>query len=102
MVRNRHRSSWAQYSILLKDEDIRDGLQEYLKNRGIPTMIYYPKPLSQQRAFQGMDCLRVELSEAKELCQRVLALPIHPYITEEEQNRVVEGIKDFIQSIQNR
>lgn len=95
-VREGFSSSWAQYSILLKDGQERDGLQAFLKERGIPTMIYYPKPMSRQSAFAGMDAVKVDLSVAADLCRRVLALPIHPYMSAEEQDAVIEGIKDYI------
>lgn len=96
LVKSGYCSSWAQYSVLLENRDTRDTLQTYLKSRGIPTMVYYPKTMSQQKAFQEMGCVKVKLPIAGNLCQRVLALPIHPYITEEEQDRVAEGINDFI------
>lgn len=89
-------SSWAQYSILLKDETERDGLQAHLKGKGIPTMVYYPKPMSRQRAFQGMDCVKTDLSVTADLCRRVLALPMHPYMTEEEQDEVIGEIKAYL------
>lgn len=89
-------SSWAQYSILLENEEMRDGLQTYLKEQGIPSMIYYPKPMSGQTAFQGMDCVKVEMPVAKELCRRVLALPLHPYMEEGEQDWVVSKIREFL------
>lgn len=89
-------SSWAQYSILLKDETERDGLQAHLKGKGIPTMVYYPKPMSRQRAFQGMDCVKTDLSVTADLCKRVLALPMHPYMTEEEQDEVIGEIKAYL------
>lgn len=89
-------SSWAQYSILLGDEAERDGLQAHLKGKGIPTMVYYPKPMSRQGAFQGIDCVKTDLSVTADLCTRVLALPMHPYITEEEQKQVVGEIKAYI------
>ena len=88
-------SSWAQYSILLKDEEQRNGLQAYLKEKGIPTMIYYPKPMSLQGAFAEMDCVKVDLSVTADLCQRVLALPMHPYMTEEEQEEVIREVKAY-------
>ena len=86
----------AQYSILLKDEKTRDGLQAYLKEKGIPTMVYYPKPMSRQGAFQGLNCVKVDLPVTADLCKRVLALPMHPYMTKEEQDAVVEGIKEYL------
>lgn len=89
-------SSWAQYSILLENQQIRDSLQEYLKRQGIPTMVYYPKPMSRQTAFQGMDCVKTDLSVSASLCRRVLALPLHPYISEDEQACIVEKIKNYV------
>lgn len=97
LVREGYFSSWAQYSILLKDKMTRDSLQAWMKEKGIPAMIYYPKPMSRQTAFEGMDCIKVETSVACELCGRVLSLPMHPYITEEEQKTVAEAIKSFLQ-----
>lgn len=88
-------SSWAQYSILLDSEEERNGLQAYLKGKGIPSMIYYPKPMSRQTAFQGMDCVKVDLSITERLCRRVLALPIHPYMELKEQDMVINCIKEF-------
>ena len=88
-------SSWAQYSILLDSEEQRNGLQAYLKERGIPSMIYYPKPMSRQTAFEGMDCVKTDLSVTEQLCRRILALPIHPYMEAEEQDMVINCIKDF-------
>lgn len=95
-VKQGYYSSWAQYSILLKNEAMRNGGQAYLKERGIPTMVYYPRPMSRQTAFEGMDCIKTDLSCAENLCKRVLSLPLHPYITEEEQGRVVRKIKAYI------
>lgn len=88
-------SSWAQYSILLDSEEQRNGLQAYLKERGFPSMIYYPKPMSRQTAFEGMDCVKTDLSVTEQLCRRILALPIHPYMEAEEQDMVINCIKDF-------
>lgn len=60
-------------------------------------MIYYPKTMSQQKAFKGLDCVKVGLPTAQQLCKRVLSLPIHPYITENEQDEVVKGIAEFME-----
>jgi len=90
-------SGWAQYSILLKNENMRNGLQTYLKEKGIPSMIYYPKPMSRQTAFQGMPCVKTELRVSEKLCGRVLSLPLHPYIGQEEQENVVCSIKNYLE-----
>ena len=94
-VREGFYSSWAQYSILLKDKEERDRLQAYLKEKGIPTMVYYPRPMSMQGAFAGLDCVKVELPVTADLCRKVLALPMHPYLTAEEQEEVIREIKAY-------
>lgn len=94
-VREDFYSSWAQYSVLLKGQEERDGLQAYLKEKKIPTMVYYPRPMSMQGAFAGMDCVKVDLSVAADLCRRVLALPMHPYLTAEEQEEVISHIRTY-------
>ena len=88
-------SSWAQYSILLENRSVRDGLQAYLKEQGIPTMVYYPKPMHSQQAFEGLNLYDCDFSNTIELCDRVLALPMHPYIQENDIVKVVENIKKF-------
>ncbi|MCR5722067.1 MAG: DegT/DnrJ/EryC1/StrS family aminotransferase [Lachnospiraceae bacterium] len=94
-VLNGFLSSWAQYSILLKDASERDGLQAFLKERGIPSMIYYPKGMHRQKAFEGSDCVKTDLSVTDSVCNRVLALPLHPYLDEATQDSVAEAIKEF-------
>ena len=96
MVNEGYYSSWAQYSILLKDKTQRDLLQSRLKRCNIPSMIYYSKPMHKQTAFEMVDCVKVDLSVTADVCDRILALPIHPYLTEEEQNLVITEIKEFI------
>ena len=85
------RSSWAQYTIRLKDRTTRDALQASLKVASIPAMVYYPRPMHLQTAFAGLDA-RPCIS-ATSLCDRVLSLPMHPYLTEEDIIRVCDTIK---------
>lgn len=89
-------SSWAQYSILLKGESQRDELQNFLNENKIPTMVYYSKPMSKQKAFEEMNCVTVDLSTTEDICKRVLSLPLSPYISCEEQIMVVNEIKNFL------
>lgn len=92
-------SSWAQYSILLDDSMMRNDLQKYLKEKGIPSMVYYPKPMHRQTAFSGGRCVYTDLSVTESVCERVLSLPMHPYLTVEEQDAVVEAIKAFVSKL---
>ena len=89
-------SSWAQYTILLDSEEQRNGLQAALKEQGIPSMVYYPKAMHEQGAFRDTPCVVTELSVTTELCKRVLALPMHPYLDEAEQGKVVEAVKGYV------
>ena len=84
-------SSWAQYTIRLKDTAQRDSLQASLKAAGIPSMVYYPKPMHLQTAFRAEP--RNLCPVATSLCGRVLSLPMHPYITDEEINTVCSAVK---------
>jgi dTDP-4-amino-4,6-dideoxygalactose transaminase len=75
-------SSWAQYTIQLPTEQQRNRLQAALKEAGIPSMVYYPKPMHQQTAFKDIQCLMsdIQCPTATRLCATVLSLPMHPYI----------------------
>ncbi len=88
-------SSWAQYTIQLKNRAQRDGLQASLKEKGIPTMVYYPKALHKQQAFDDVrkyiDCPVTDM-----LTDCVLALPMHPYMTEEMCREVASSICEYV------
>lgn len=71
-------SSWAQYTIQLESEEQRDRVQASLKGKGIPSMIYYPKPMQAQTAFKGLHKY-VDCPVTDGLCKTVLALPLDPY-----------------------
>lgn len=86
-------SSWAQYTITLPEVDQRDALQAALKAQGIPTMVYYPKPMHEQTAFEDVPFTKGSCPVTESLCKRVLALPMHPYLTEESAGTVVSQIK---------
>lgn len=88
-------SSWAQYSILLDNAVQRDGLLKHLQKYDIPGMIYYRKPMHDQKAFDGIECKVTDLSVTEDICNRILSLPIHPYIKEDEIETVVQAIHDF-------
>ena len=85
-------SSWAQYTIRLKDRRQRDAVQSAMKEMGVPTMIYYPKPMHTQLAFEGRGYY-VECPVTEMLCDTVLSLPMHPYLDRETVHTVVEALK---------
>lgn len=85
-------SSWAQYTILLEDEAQRQKVQHALKEQGIPTMVYYPKPMHLQGAFDQLE-QPVACPVTESLCQRVVSLPMHPYLSEEDIRFVSNAVK---------
>lgn len=89
-------SSWAQYTIQLKDKEQRDQLQARLKENDIPSMVYYPKPMHMQQAFELGDDYEFDCRNTRGLCDTVLSLPIHPYLSEEDIEKVVKVIKEFM------
>ena len=83
-------SSWAQYTI---QSENRDKIQDRLKASGIPSMIYYPRTMSQQTAFAGLG--QAPCPVAKRLTETVLSLPMHPYMTDEEIETVASIILEY-------
>lgn len=90
-------SSWAQYTILLKEPSLRGGLQAFLKERGIPTMIYYPRGMHQQSAVRKMGFDKGSFPVTEKVTQVCLSLPLHPYMTEQDADTVAGAIVDFLQ-----
>lgn len=85
-------SSWAQYTIQVPDKEIRTKLQDALKAKGIPSAIYYPIPMHRQTAFSYLDPKMNQCPVSDYLADRVLALPIHPYLSEEDQDLICNTI----------
>lgn len=76
-------SSWAQYTILLKDENERNYLQSELKKKDIPTMVYYPTPMHKQTVYSHYNFNLNDLKKCEEISKRCLSLPMHPYLDNE-------------------
>ena len=85
-------SSWAQYTILLKDSAERDRVQAALKEKDIPTMIYYPRGMHQQGVFAEMNLKDEDFPNTVNAVGRCLALPMHPYLTEDVVNEIADAI----------
>ena len=84
-----------QYTIPLEEPSRPDSLQHFLKSCGVPTMIYYPLPVHAQPAYAYLDYQPGQFPVAERLCGAVLSLPVHPLLTEEQQDYVVERVGDF-------
>lgn len=86
-------SVWAQYTLKAEDAAQRDRLMAALKDAGIPSVIYYPRPLHTQTAYAGFVNDPAGLPVAESLADRVFSLPMHPYLTEADQDRVIDAIR---------
>lgn len=87
------RSSWAQYTIRLVSREQRDALQAALKAEGIPAMVYYPTPMHRQTVYKPLAYFADNFPVSNKLCDTVLSLPMHPYITTEEIDMVCNAVK---------
>ncbi len=84
-------SAWAVYAVLLPDGATRDRLQAELKQAGVPSAIYYPRALHQQPAYAGShDGVPMPVSE--DLATRIMALPIHPDLSDSDAERVCDAV----------
>jgi UDP-2-acetamido-2-deoxy-ribo-hexuluronate aminotransferase len=84
-------SAWAVYAILLPDGAARDRLQQGLKTAGVPSAVYYPRPLHHQPAYAAAHDGAV-LPVSEDLATRIMALPIHPDLTDADAERVCDAV----------
>lgn len=85
-------SVWAQYTIRLKP-GVRDGLATKLKAQGIPTAIYYPKPLHRLEAYKRFPVADNGIPTTDQLAEEVISLPMHTYLDVTTQDRVIEAVR---------
>lgn len=78
-------SAWAQYTI---KSGKRAGVQAHLKEAGIPTMIYYPKPMHLQAPYAPYGGGEGSLPVSETICEEVMSLPMHPYLKEDDAKRI--------------
>jgi dTDP-4-amino-4,6-dideoxygalactose transaminase len=86
--------SYNQFTLRIKNGK-RDPLKDYLTANGVPTMVYYPKPLHLQPAFAYLGYQQEEFPVSENLCQEVLSLPIHPELDEEQVMYISDKIRAF-------
>ncbi len=88
-------STWAQYVIECED---RDGLAAHLRTAEIPTAQYYPRPIHAQSAYRDFPVGAGGLKVTEDIAQRVIALPMHPYLDGQTQSRIAGAIRDFVKA----
>jgi dTDP-4-amino-4,6-dideoxygalactose transaminase len=86
-------SSWAQYCIKLPQGTNRGDVIKHLGDAGVPTAIYYPIPMHQQPPYKDFPHSHCGLGVTQDLCARVLALPMHPYLEEAQQQHIATSLK---------
>jgi len=84
--------TFHQYTV---QTDQRDDLQEFLKNKGIPTMVYYPKTLHLQEAYDSLGYKKGDFPVSERMCETVLSLPMHTELDEGQLQYIVTSIKEF-------
>ena len=84
-------STWAQYTVQIPD---RDRVQKALREQGIPTAIYYPIPLSQQKGYQDFPSAPTPVSE--KISKTVISLPMHPYLEPGVQDRICDAVLEAV------
>lgn len=89
---------YAQYTVRA-DQEIRDELAAGLKEKGIPVGIYYPKCFHEQPVFKPLGYKMGDFPESEKATKEVLSLPMHPFLSKEDQDRVVEMFIEAIEQI---
>jgi UDP-2-acetamido-2-deoxy-ribo-hexuluronate aminotransferase len=92
-VRSTH--VFHQYTLRIEGDSRRDALQQYLKQHGVPSAVYYPLPVHQQPAYAYLGYQAGDFPVAERLCQQVLSLPVHPGLTVAHQEYVVGCVSAF-------
>ncbi len=93
-VAGANRSAYAQYAI---ETAHRDGLKAHLAAEGIPSVIYYVKPLHLQKAYERFPRTPGGLPVSETLPRQILCLPMHPYLSIADQDRVIKAIRSFLE-----
>lgn len=85
-------SVWAQFTI---ESARRDGLASHLQGQGIPSAVYYPIPMHQQQAYQEHVVIGDGLPITEDKAGQVISLPMHPYLDEQTQSKIIDAVKAF-------
>jgi dTDP-4-amino-4,6-dideoxygalactose transaminase len=89
-------SVWAQYTIRLPEGIDRDGFAAALKAQGVPTAIYYPKSMHQQTAYREFPAADGGLAVSEALSNDVISLPMHAYLDEPAQERIIQAVRGAV------
>ena len=94
-IPNNYKTSWAQYCILVPKNYKRSEVIKILKKKNIPTMIYYPVPLHLQKVYKNLGYKKGDFPISEKISEKILALPMHPYLKKEMQNIIIEELNNI-------
>ena len=86
-------SSWAQYSVLVKDKKTRDLVIDFLNKKQIPTAIYYKKIFSKLKIYENNKFDDFKISQ--DISNRIFSIPMHPYLTRKQMDKIINNIKNY-------
>ena len=89
-------SAYAQYTVMLPEDARRDQIMAEMKEKGIPTFVYYPKPMHLQGAFSALGYKQGDFPHAEAACERVLSLPMHPYLEDEKIEKIATALRESL------
>jgi dTDP-4-amino-4,6-dideoxygalactose transaminase len=89
-------SSWAQYSVLARDGAHRTAILQGLREKNVPTAIYYAKALHEQPALASLGYARGDFPVSEQVSERVFSLPMHPYLTTGQQDQILEALGEVL------
>ncbi|MBI9075098.1 MAG: DegT/DnrJ/EryC1/StrS aminotransferase family protein [Desulfatibacillum sp.] len=95
LVEQDNQSAWAQYTLMAAKASWRDQILDHMKTREVPTAVYYPKPLHLQDAFTNLGYSIGDFPVTEDCAARVFSLPMHPYLSEEDQEIVAKAVLSF-------
>ena len=98
-LKDKFKSSWAQYTVILPDDINRELLQEKLKLKNVPTAVYYPIPLNEHKPYNHYPVSNAGLETTYKLSKTVLSLPMHPYLEEKDIIYITQSISEAIKLI---
>ena len=101
LVLDNYVSSYAQYTIMLESNEEREFIKNYLKEKGIPSMVYYPKPLHKQKVYGDYDFNLDDLKVCEKMSECVLSLPMHPYMNGDMINDICNTILEGLEAYKN-
>lgn len=87
-VPENYTSTWAQYTVLAENSEHRSEIMNKMKEAGIPIAVFYPKPCHTQTAYKNYCYIASPLEKSEDAAERVFSLPMHPYLTEQDQEKI--------------